>query len=796
MPSQDKENPQIPNGAPCLPEAGHTLSGVLAKSASHSGTGQPETLAEHSLAAFTAARVVADRIGPAGVLATCPGFRTWVTWAALLHDAGKVAALFQRQLQPGGEPWGERHEVLSLAYVDLLTAGLPSEDRAMIAAGVVFHHRCLDGDHGLSAWYPPDEELWREKFGLNPGAPPGYRAQIRPDRHAALAAWLAAQLGIGLPAPDPERKMWQRARERFAAVRERWSGPVPEADGLIAVLVQGAVTLADHAASAHVGLDAGTPLPFGYLKTLAAPYPHQSAAAETDGHLILISPTGTGKTEAGLGWASRQMESMPGLPRLVWLLPYRASIDAIRSRFARDFGCGDDGIGVLHATAAATLLGLITGDDRAPGREDARKARAMAGAMRLFRQRVRVATPHQLLRAAIAGPKYASVLLEQANAMLVLDELHAYDPVTFGRICAAMRLWEQLGSRVAVVSATLAPPMIDMVRESLSQPVAVRTAAPGAAPIRHRLVLDDQPLTAPDSLDRIRTWLAGGRSVLVVANTVKTAQQVFTELAPGTGDDSALLLHSRFRYRDRRDIERRIMRCHPERNPGDPARRGGGLVVSTQVLEVSLCLDFDRGASEIAPVEAIAQRAGRVNRRGRHPGGPVEFRVHATESARPYGDGAISAAQCALRDWDGQLISEQAVNKWLERAYQTPWGQDWAAEARRNRDEFSETFLTFTDPFADRGEFAARLDESFDTAEVLLREDLEEYRERAFGPHGDLMMAAGLLIPVSWRQKALLGATREPKLGVWVVDAGYDKHTGLNVSQHRTTPDSAGDTIL
>lgn len=788
MPSHPEGEIITPNGQGRLAGTERILAGVMAKSASHSATGKPETLTAHSRAARDAVRQVRDRIGLAGVLASHPRFWEWAECAALLHDAGKIAAGFQRQVTPGGQAWGERHEILSLAYAGLLTAGRSEEDRVMIAAGVAFHHRCLDGRHGLSSAYPQDGKDWEKTFGIDRDAAAGCRVQVPPDRHAALLGWLAAELGVPVPSAGRERKLWEHAREQFGAAEARWSGLVTEADGLIAVLLQGAVTLADHAASAHVELETVTPVPFGYLeKKVAAPYPHQTAAAATDGHLVLISPTGSGKTEAGLGWASRQLESMSGTgrPRIAWLLPYRASIDAIRGRFARDFGCGPDGIGVLHATTAATLLNLIVCDDRAPGREDARKALAMAGAMRLFRQRVRVATPHQLLRGALAGPKYSSVLLEQANSVFVLDELHAYDPVTFGRICAAMSLWEKLGSRVAVVSATLAPPMVALVRDSLSLPVTVHRAAPGTAPLRHRLVIDDEPLTAPPSLERIRGWLAEGRSVLAVANTVAAAQRLFRELAPEESDDAALLLHSRFKYEDRKRIEERIMRRHGERGPADPALRAGGLVVSTQVLEVSLCLDFDRGVSEAAPVEALAQRAGRVNRRGRHPEGAVEFRVHPAGSSLPYEEGAVEAAMLALRDWDGRLLSEQAIGQWLERAYQTPWGQQWTAAACDSRDGFAEAFLTFPEPFRDRSEFAAKLDEQFDTVEILLREDIAAYRERAFGADSNPMLAAGLLIPVSWRQKAQLGARFEEGLGVWVADAGYDSRFGLDVSAGR-----------
>lgn len=59
---------------------------------------------------------------------------------------------------------------------------------------------------------------------------------------------------------------------------------------------------------------------------------------------------------------------------------------------------------------------------------------------------------------------------------------------------------------------------------------------------------------------------------------------------------------------------------------------------------------------------------------------------------------------------------------------QQSWGQEWAATARESRDEFAAAFLRFTEPFADRTEFASRLEENFDTVEVLLRSDTDEYQ--------------------------------------------------------------------
>ncbi|WP_433338874.1 CRISPR-associated helicase Cas3' [Spirillospora sp. CA-294931] len=792
------------------------LAQVFGKSAAKSKLGRPELLTEHSETVRDAALTVAERIGSPGILADHPRFWFQVITAALLHDTGKIAEGFQRQLRPGGDSWGERHEVLSLAYVDLLTRHLAEGDRKMIAAGVAFHHRCLISStrRDLREMYPI-EAAWEKKFGIDRSPPPGRaRVQVPPARHAALLRWLTTQARLST-IPDDDRRLWELARETFSRVHQDWHRPVPPDEGLVAVLLQGAVTLADRSGSAHVPLQEHMPLPQRFIETMPDPYPHQVATADTKGHLVLCAPTGSGKTEAGLAWASRQLEDHQGRPRLIWVLPYRASIDAARDRFVRDLipplGQDEADIGILHATAARTLLTRATTDDCPPGPQQARKARDQVNAMRLFAQRVRVATPHQLLHAAIAGPSHSSLLLEQANALIALDELHAYDPATFGRLCAAMRLWEKLGSKVAVLSATLAPPMIELLQDTLPE-VTVHRAPPGTAPDRHRLVLDQSPITTPSSVERARRWLVEGHSVLLVANTVATAQRLYNDLAPCArtlcpGDpDAAILLHSRFRAKDRARIERRILDRHPERRPGE-VRQRGGLVVATQVLEVSLCLDFDRGASELAPIEAVAQRAGRVNRRGRHPDGPVEFRIHQTDTHLPYEEDALQAAWAALEEAPGPIISEQTIATWLQCAYDSPWGREWAKQAKRHRDDFFDFFLTFTDPFHDRSEHANGLDEAFDTAEALLTSDIEEFSELSRGPQGDPLLAAGLLIPVPHRQIFRLArngraqkedqerARRERRPPLWLIDAPYNDEIGLDLT-HERTPVIEPDTVL
>jgi CRISPR-associated endonuclease/helicase Cas3 len=105
---------------------------------------------------------------------------------------------------------------------------------------------------------------------------------VRLARHAALTRWLAAQLGA-LPPPASGPRLWERARDTFATLVLDWTGPVTPDDGLIAELMQGAVTLADRSASAHVRFQCHMSAPFGFLGRIPGAYPHQRAAGTPTG---------------------------------------------------------------------------------------------------------------------------------------------------------------------------------------------------------------------------------------------------------------------------------------------------------------------------------------------------------------------------------------------------------------------------------------------------------------------------------------------------------------------------------
>ncbi|WP_327046832.1 CRISPR-associated endonuclease Cas3'' [Microbispora sp. NBC_01189] len=491
------------------------LGDLLAKS------DPPERLTAHLAATLEGAVALRRRVGEIAVTARVAEGTFWpvACLAALCHDAGKIPYGFQAMLRGRIRSWGERHEVVSLGFLP----GLIPDERLLIwvATGVATHHRALDGGPRplVQAYGGASEQEWRDRFEPVPGEAAG-----------ELREWLdetARRAGLPTtPCPDGPLDVIASARRVFDLLLDHWEMPTSADEGLTAVLLQGAVTLADHVSSAHGTLHAHQPLGADFRPLLEKAFanrgrslrPHQTGAAEIDGHLLLRAPTGSGKTEAGLLWAAAQAtaiaEATGGVPRVFFTLPYLASINAMAVRLGTLLG-DETLVGVMHSRAASYhLAAAICPEDGEDAQADAaRKAVSRAAATRLFRETVRVGTPYQILRGVLAGPAHAATLIDAANSVFVLDELHAYDPRRLGYILATAGLWERLGGRVAVLSATLPDALARLFRDTLRRNVHLVEASAAGAPRRHRLALRDRHLTDPDSVDEIRGRLARGESL-------------------------------------------------------------------------------------------------------------------------------------------------------------------------------------------------------------------------------------------------------------------------------------------
>lgn len=623
-----------------------------------------------------------------------------------------------------------------------------------------------------------------------------------------LAAWLyQAADGAGLPVkPLLSGSDWiAQAHTELGALLDRFEYGTDKDEGLIAVLLQGAVTMADHLSSAHARPHLLQPMGPAFAARLENTIktkghnlrPHQQRAAAIDGHLLLRSRTGSGKTEASWLWACRQTNTMQtagqGVPRVFYTLPYLASINANADRTAWELGAPEL-VGVAHGRAAAYHLANAAcpedGDEKRVNA--ARKAVARQAATRLFTETVRITTPYQLLRAALVGPAHASLLVDAANSVFIMDELHAYDTKRLGYILAMMGLLERLGGRFAILSATLPDALADLITDTLAQTVTRTDDADSHPPARHRIRTRPHHLTDPAAVTEITEHLHRGESVLVIANNIRQAQQALRPARPqgarparaGGGDHAALPLQTP-RPRPPRTAHHRPIRRRP--HPHRPtAARPGRLHAGPRGFHgrrLRRALHRRRRPRSprptLRPRQPHRRQATRRRDRAGSPVQPARGRPGQWFADGIYPQAPTQAAWRILTAHDGQPVDENEITDWLNTIYTTPWGTTWREEVLHHRDQFAATFLDFTYPYDDRTDLAQRFDELFDGTEAILIDDRTAYAaalDQADGRPGRLLADDYLIsLPASTAPRAHY----DKDLKVHVIDGQYTSEHGL-----------------
>ena len=294
---------------------------------------------------------------------------------------------------------------------------------------------------------------------------------------------------------------------------------------------------------------------------------------------------------------------------------------------------------------------------------------------------------------------------------------------------------------------------------------------------RHKLELIEGTILSEHVLNLIYDEVNNNKSVLVGADTVDIAQKIKEELIKRLGKDRVFLLHSRFNARDRLKKEKKLM----ELLDAKLDKNISIAVVATQVIEVSLDLDFDTIITEPAPLEALIQRFGRVNRRGKKGTVPVRVVTESEGAYIIYNEQLLNNTIEILKKANGTVLDELKLMEFLDEIYSGDLEEFYLNEVNRARDEFRNTCLKTLRAFESDDELYEIFDKLFDNVEVLPKCLLEQFYSDL--KEKSILEAMSLLVPMRWVRLCILKSKGlcewNDKWKINIVDLPYDEETGL-----------------
>lgn len=573
----------------------------------------------------------------------------WLAFFAGLHDIGKATPRFQSMLPPARESLERegfgfptfsselRHNIVSAKLLEdaLCCDGgrpcLTAEDARLVAQILGGHHgvfptagKILKVDHrqlGGDRWGAARHALiaaLTEETGVTDGPTPDLdtRETSFPVLLAALAClsdWIASDQDsfpcVGSDVSVEHYTDDSRGRADSALNRLGWTGWHPSAKAL-----------------SFAELFGETPWPVQELvESKAAEW------SEKPGLVLIEAPTGGGKTEAAFLLADRWNGRL-GQQGIYFALPTQATSNQMFSR-ARKFlaDCYPTDVVNLHLLHGQAALMPDYQQLRAAS-VDAESNDGAIVARRWFCRPKRgllapfgVGTVDQSLLSVLQTRHYFLRLYGLACKTLIVDEVHAYDTYMSTLLDRLLAWCAAMGTSVILLSATLPaerrrqlveafsgdteeePEGADYPRVTHADPDGVTTHR--VEPHRRRKIVLDR--VAEDSLaDQLAEALRDGGCAACICNTVARAQELYGRLSRRGELGDVRLLHARFPHGTRQCLEENAERAFGKEGP----RPERAVLVSTQVIEQSLDLDFDLMVSDVAPVDLLLQRAGRLQR--------------------------------------------------------------------------------------------------------------------------------------------------------------------------------------
>jgi len=533
-----------------------------------------------------------------------------------LHDIGKVSPGFQGKyflslLKRSSPHWAQKCNTCETNHADVgarayMKIASVDQDDAVVRA-IACHH----GTMPQNIPFNTDGDRWQEE---------------RERLVAALATAFGVQ-GVTVYAKDKNGRLlagltcvsdWIASNEEYFPQNE----PSPSVETVGRVLGQ--------IGFSRVSMIRGKSFGDLFQDRKGSPFSPRSEqkslmnVASSPGVYVMEATMGAGKTEAALSVAYNLISSGYNAG-IYFALPTRLTSDRIYLRVQEFLDrVTDDGVPVRLSHGRAWLENYQVGGVGSEGRElPSWFAPSKRGLLYPFA----VGTIDQALLATMNVRHSFVRLFGLAGKVVILDEVHSYDMYTGSLVESLVHDLRQVGCTVIILSATLTAKKRDALLGCLTPVDAPYPLVSGN--VNGRLVLDAPRVDAIEKrvslhrldgvqgvVDEALLRASAGCNVLCVANSVRQAQRWYRLMKAAMPEGGVMvgLLHSRFPDFRRAEIEDDWMLALGK---GDANRPHGSILISTQIVEQSVDIDADYLITELAPIDMLFQRMGRLWRHER-----------------------------------------------------------------------------------------------------------------------------------------------------------------------------------
>ena len=421
-------------------------------------------------------------------------------------------------------------------------------------------------------------------------------------------------------------------------------------------------------------------------------------ASDSD-RLILNAGCGEGKTAAALLFGQKWLKENR-IERIILTLPTKFTANNLYRDLVspEKYDIPEKLVGIIHGDSREFLTQLTTTEEENSEQEDTNgNIMAQLFENNFYAKPVTISTVDHLLMSLYHGYKYADrAFFNVASALVVFDEVHYYEGRTMEAIAEAMRRLTQLKIPHLVMTATI-PTVVRQCFDKLNRgqpypfqraPAVISDTAEPKAPFEitrlHETLLDEENIISSELLDLVEQ--NRDKRQIIFVNQVNRAKQVYRALKEQDICDNLICYHSSFIGKDRVKKEKIIRSLFK-----DPSDREDGelealeecsfnnsdacVLVSTQVSELSLDISADVMYSEIAPIDSIVQRGGRLNRKGVSPFDEQMGYICRLYLMPAYGDERACLPyepSILQKSWEaiGDLYTFQDACAWVDVVYQ------------------------------------------------------------------------------------------------------------------------------